>query len=233
MDLISEVYYSPQGYMSQSKLYDTMKRKGEPYSSVKQSDIKKWFEQQQIYQQNKQPSKIKNYVHYDVKESNGLHQADLVEMPTDHGYKYLLTLIDVYSRYAAGYCLKKKDGPSVLKAVQDIYKHDPFLDYPKKMVTDSGKEFKNNAFKEMIGNIEYVTPGDMCAKSIIERFNKTFELPLFRRMQVQESKTNRVSKKWIQPVIEMISAYNGRTHSTIRIIVRQKENLEIKVKTGS
>ena len=51
------------------------------------------------------------------------HQADLLYLPTDkNGDRYLLVVIDIGSGIMDARALKVRDGATVLKAFQDIYK---------------------------------------------------------------------------------------------------------------
>jgi hypothetical protein len=44
--------------------------------------------------------KGKNMPHFNVLEKNYVHQADLLYLPHDEGYKYLLVVVDANSRIA-------------------------------------------------------------------------------------------------------------------------------------
>ena len=66
--------------------------------------------------------------------------ADLVEMQpfakVNKGYKYLLMVIDIFSKYGWIVPLKIKTGPAVKEAFQDIFKEGRI---PSKLWTDKGK----------------------------------------------------------------------------------------------
>jgi len=74
-----------------------------------------------------------------VKQENSRHQADLLFLPDDGGYRYLLLVVDVATKRVAGRPLKNKKAQGVLKALKDIYKKE--LDIPGIFHVDSGKEF--------------------------------------------------------------------------------------------
>lgn len=54
------------------------------------------------------------------------------------GYKYILTIIDVFSKYAFARPVKSKTGLDVFKAFKDITKNRK----PKTIQSDSGNEFR-------------------------------------------------------------------------------------------
>ena len=76
--------------------------------------------------------------------------ADLVDMQVfskfNRGVKYLLAVIDVFSKYGWLIPLKDKTGKSVASALETIFKERK----PEKMWVDKGKEFYNKHVKDLI-----------------------------------------------------------------------------------
>ena len=74
-----------------------------------------------------------------------MHQFDLLFMPEDtvygNKYKYILTGIDVASRYKVARPLRTKKSSEVADMNKDIYKVAP-LTYPKIFQCDNGGKFK-------------------------------------------------------------------------------------------
>jgi hypothetical protein len=150
--------------------------------------------------------------------------ADLVILPLDKGYKYLLTVIDVFSKYAWGIPLKNKTGLSLVDAFQKIFKQTTRR--PKKLWCDKGKEFFNRNFKNFLkdNNIHLYSTESEIKGSVIERFNRTVEEPLYRKF------TENGNKKWINIIDNIINKYNNTEHSTIKmkpIEVNQSNESEI------
>ena len=84
--------------------------------------------------------------------SNGIDEiwaADLVEMQKlskwNKGVKYLLMVIDVFSKYGWIKPLKDKKTETVSKAFDEIFKKSKRL--PKMLWTDEGPEFISKHFK--------------------------------------------------------------------------------------
>ena len=77
--------------------------------------------------------------------------ADLVEMEAfskfDRGVRYLLTVIDVFSKYGWMLPLKDKTGKSVADAFKEIFKKSKRK--PEKLWTDKDQEFCNKHVKEL------------------------------------------------------------------------------------
>ena len=105
-------------------------------------------------------------------------QADLVEMlpyaRENNGCKYLLTVIDIFSKYAWAVPVKSKSGPDVTAAMQSVLVQGRV---PKNLHTDEGKEFYNVHFKDLMQRFDinhYSTHSNLKA-SICERFNRTLK----------------------------------------------------------
>ena len=67
--------------------------------------------------------KFQNFV------KNNYHQADLLFLPNDKNYKYLLVVVDISSRLIDAEQLKDKNSINIVKAFKKIYNRD-ILDNP-------------------------------------------------------------------------------------------------------
>ena len=71
----------------------------------------------------------------------------------DEGYRFLLCVIDIFSKYAWVILLKDKKGVSIVNAFQKILKESDRSEAkskgrkPNKIWVDKGSEFYNNSFK--------------------------------------------------------------------------------------
>ena len=83
--------------------------------------------------------------HYEDKIPNQMHQFDLLYMPSDmlygNKYKYILSEIDVASRYKVAKPLRTTQAANIAEMIADIYKVGP-LTYPKIFQYDNDSEFK-------------------------------------------------------------------------------------------
>jgi hypothetical protein len=147
--------------------------------------------------------------------ANDIYGIDLVDMgnyeyPKEgrDKWRYILTCIDIFTRYAWAIPLKKKDATSVLNAVKLI------KPYPKKYWADQGKEFINKKFEEFMKDhniILYHTFGN--AKSaMVERFNRTLRDLMWPIL------TQRGSEDWVSILPELLDIYNNRKHSSLKDI---------------
>ena len=97
-----------------------------------------------------------------VNKIDEIWAADLVEMQKisrdNKGYKYLLTVIDVFSKYGWIWPLKNKTGLEVENAFKNIFAKGRV---PEKIWIDKGKEFYNQHVKKLLEklNIDNVFNG--------------------------------------------------------------------------
>ena len=114
-------------------------------------DVESWLETQPVYTKYRKV-KVK-YPHCKVL-SRGLryqYQADLVDYSAlkrdNHSYNFLLTIIDIFSRFALAIPIKSKKGPHVAAALERAFK---VMKPPRKLQTDMGKEFYNFHVKRVL-----------------------------------------------------------------------------------
>ena len=72
------------------------------------------------------------------------------------GFRYVLTAINVFSRYAWAAPIKNKGGAAVTEAFQELTAGER---YPRSVQTDKGKEFLNKTFQDHLKSrdIEFFT----------------------------------------------------------------------------
>ena len=70
--------------------------------------------------------------------------ADMQALAIENqGYRYLLTVIDVFSKYAWVIPVKNKSAAVILQAFKDLLESSAKPRKPKRIQTDAGKEFLN------------------------------------------------------------------------------------------
>lgn len=107
--------------------------------------------------------------------------ADMVGLQRDNDrQRYILTVIDVFSKFAWTTAVPNKDGATVTEAFRTV------LDQaaprkPKRLHTDKGKEFFNKDFAALMnrrGINHFATESDQKA-AVVERFNRTLKTRLW------------------------------------------------------
>lgn len=144
------------------------------------------------------------------------HQADLVDLShlkkDNDGYRYLLTCIDVLSKFAWVVPLKTKTGIAITEAFKIIYSNKPSRK-PNRLQTDHGKEFLNQTFQSFLKQegIDFFTTENQETKaSIVERFNRTLKEKLWRYFTKQNF------TRYLEVLPHVVDVYNRTYHRSIR-----------------
>ena len=88
----------------------------------------------------------------------------------DNGFKFLLCVIDIYSKYAWVVPLKDKKGVSIINAFQSILKKSNRK--PNKILVDKGSDFYNRSMKSWLekNDIEMYSTHNEEKSVVAERF---------------------------------------------------------------
>lgn len=141
-------------------------------------------------------------------------QADLVDMMKyakwNNKYNYILTVIDIFSKYAWAVPVKSKDQNDVTAAMESIFVEGRI---PKNLHVDRGGEFYNKKFESLITrhNINMYSTFSNLKASICERFNRTLKEKMWMQFSLQGN------YKWINILPNLIAQYNNIKHHTIKM----------------
>ena len=109
--------------------------------------------------------------------------ADLIDKSSlskyNNNYKFILTVIDIFTKYAWAIPLKNKSGLSITNGFKIVLGEHPQGGFevrkPEKLWVDRGSEFYNRTFKSLLKEYEtklYSSYSDLKAV-FLERFNRT------------------------------------------------------------
>ena len=141
-------------------------------------------------------------------------QADLVDVASyassNDGSRYLLCVIDVFSKFAWVRAIKSKRGEQVAEAFRDVL--DEAGASPLSLQTDKGGEFRSHHFRDVVEEHaikHFVTENDDIKASVVERFQLTLQRKMHRYFTAAKS---RVYGDVLQ---ELVLSYNTSRHSAI------------------
>ena len=163
-----------------------------------------------------------------VYKKDEIFSADLVEMPNEQDYRYILTVIDCFTRYAWAIPLKNKTGVTITEAFKTIFKYRK----PEKLWVDKGKEFYNSTFQSFLkqNNITLYSTESELKASMIERLNRTLRDLMEREFTVQELTGKK--KEWLPILPKIVSEYNNRQHRSIGFTPAEASKYPILVNTN-
>ena len=112
--------------------------------------------------------------------------ADLADMQLiskfNKGFRFLLCVIDIFSKYAWVIPLKDKKGISIVNGFQKIINNSKRK--PNKIWVDKGSEFYNNSFKRWFtdNDIEMYSTNNEGKSEVTERFIRTLKTKIYKYM---------------------------------------------------
>ena len=118
-----------------------------------------------------------------VKGVDEIWAADLVEMQRfsdwNKGIKYLLMVIDVFSKFGWIEPLENRKGETVANAFEKIFNSSR---QPRLLWTDKGKEFYNKNVNQLLSrkNIKLYSTENEEKSSVVERFNRTIKQNMWK-----------------------------------------------------
>ena len=141
--------------------------------------------------------------------------ADLADMQLlskyNKGIRFLLCVIDIFSKYAWVVPLKDKKGISIVKAFQSILKQSNKK--PNKIWVDKGSEFYNAYFKKWLrdNNITMYSTHNEGKSVVAERFTRTLKSKIYKYI------TSTSKNVYIDKLDDIVDEYNKTCHTTIKM----------------
>src|SRR5882757_266855 len=212
-NVLSSIYYdqsNPNSYSTAQKLYKAAKQE---LPSITLKQVKEWLSGQFTYTLHKPVRRVFKRNPIVVECTDQQWEADLVDMQeykrVNKGNNYILTVIDVMSKYAWAEPMKNKTGKEMVLAFNRILDKNrkPFY-----LRTDQGKEFLNKEFKALLiqHKIHHFTSRNKDIKcAIVERFNRTLKGRMFKYF------TAKGIRIWYNILDDLLTAYNNSKHSSI------------------
>ena len=145
--------------------------------------------------------------------------AALVDMQQlksyNHGFRYILNVIDVFSKYVWSVPIKDKTGKTITNAFQSIVKSRKRK--PKKLWVDNGSEFYNNVSKKWLieNEIKMYSTFNEGKAVVLERFNRTLKDKMYKYFTANNT------YKYVDVLPDLINEYNNYKHSTIKMALTE------------
>lgn len=208
-NILKDIYFNPNhsaAFGGVKRLYDHVKLIDQ---NITLKDVKKWLSLQKEYTLFKDT--YKNFSRNKIYASyvNEQWEIDLLDYANLHrynnGYKYLITIIDIFSKYLYVIPIKRKCMKEVTERFEILFKKIK----PTKIRSDRGKEFDNREFRALCQKydiIYFVTENQTKKCAIVERINRTL------RHKIQRYMNHNKTFKYINVVKYFVHAYNNTIH---------------------
>ena len=136
------------------------------------------------------------------------------------GYRYLLMVLDVFSKYGWIIPLKDRKGETITKAFKTIFKEGR---KPQYLRVDKGKEFYNKHLKDLLEkhNIQMYSTENEEKSSVCERWNRTIKTKMWKELTVQGN------TQYLNILPKILKQYNNTKHSSTKmspVEASQKKN---------
>ena len=196
------MYYNPRkGY---SGINDLVNKTG-----ISSRTVQDWLHRQDVYTLHKPIKRKFTTRRVLVSGVDDQWQADLVDMRNfkDGSYQYILTVVDVFSKYAWAVPIKRKTGEEISNAFKRLFKERK----PKKLHTDKGLEFINKPTKQLLKDFQihwFATENETKAQ-VVERFNRTLKTKMWKYF------TKQGNQRWVKVLPDLIYNYNTSKHRSI------------------
>ena len=162
-----------------------------------------------------------------------LWQADLADLSSiakhNDNYKFLLTCIDTFSKFAWAIPLKNKSTTTVAEGFEKILSSSNRR--PCNLQTDKGTEFLGTTFQKKLkdyGIKFYTSQNEDIKCAIVERWNRKLKSKMYRYF------TFKNTLRYIDVLDDLLHSYNNTFHSTIKMApseVTKANEAEIRERT--
>jgi hypothetical protein len=209
--ILSDIYYdlkNPESFSTLDRLFKAVKGK------ISKQEIKKWLGGQLTYTLHKPRRKNFTRNYYEVDNIDDNWESDLIDIASlakyNDNYKYILIIIDVFSKFVFAKPMKTKSAKEVTENIKRIIEESGRK--PIYFLNDRGKEYENNTlnnyFKEI--GVKHILPSNDISKACVaERVIRSFKEILFKLL------TSTLSYRYIDKIEEITALLNKRYHRTI------------------
>ena len=211
---LANLYYAagdPGSYGGVERLYVRARDLNIP---VNRERVRRFLTEQVTYQLHK-PA-LHKYVRNQtvVAHRDDQWQADLAVMMdlarANNGHRYVLTCVDVLSRYAWAVPVRSKTAAHVLAALKQLFANAAPRK-PKRLQTDKGTEFHNARVRKFLHDqgVELFSTNSDHKAALVERFNRTLKTRIYKHLTANNT------RRYVNVLPDILYSYNRSQHRTI------------------
>lgn len=213
---LNSLYYdakSPVAFSSGKYFTSYLKKRN---LTTEPKSPKDWLQTQRAYTLHR-PRRVRfRRNKYNLANIGDFWQADLMDLQSlsrkNNGYKYILAVIDCFSKF--GWCvpIKKKQPNEIIAGFKIIFEKSGYI--PRNLHTDKGGEFVNKSFQDFLecNDVKFFKASDPVTKaSICERYIRTMKSLIYRYF------TYTGTERYCEILQSLVTLYNNRWHRSIRM----------------
>ena len=210
---LKNIYYNPSkpaSFSGPDKLYQFVKKDGK--YMISKYRIRKWLQREEAYSLQREARKPLKRSRIVVAGIDDQWSADLMDMvkfvESNQGVRFILVVIDVFSKHLWLQPLKDKKGPSIVEAFRTIFNKGR---KPKRIRTDKGQEFRAKVVQSLFKSksIRHMFAESDVKASVSERVIKTIKSKIYRYF------THKQSYEYVNELQSFAEGYNKTVHRTI------------------
>jgi transposase InsO family protein len=206
-EVLARMYADPKLTGGRDRLFEHVKEK---YVGISRRDIMQYLRNNETHQTHAPLPRRETTRRIVAGGPNKIAQADLIDMGDLAGHngakRYVLTFIDLFSKWVAARPITKKTAAKVQAALMDILTH---IDI-KTLQTDRGSEFGPSLERALAAKgikLIHSSAYKPTTQGTIERWNGYLKRTLYRLMDANDT------KKWTDMLQDVVNNYNDTTHS--------------------
>ena len=213
--ILNKIYYnlaSEASFSGVEAVFRAAKESG--LKTITRKQVKDWLKKQDVYTLHRPARRQfpKNRVIVGGKDDQ--FQADLVDLSSlskfNDGFNWILTCIDIFSKFGWAIPLKHKTGFEITEAFIKIFQSGR---KPHKLQTDKGLEFLNRTFQKYLKkqNVHFFTTNSEAKASVVERFNRTLKTKMWKYF------THKNTRRYVDILPDLLKSYNHSFHRSIKM----------------
>lgn len=212
-DYLRELYYTPGkpgAYAGPEKIYQAVKQEGK--YKIGRQRIRQFLNNEDSYSLYKPIRKTFPRSKVIVNTIDSMWDGDLADVSNiashNDGYKFLLVLIDIFSRYLFIVPLKNKHHQNIVDGLKLVFQKRR---KPNTLRTDKGSEFKNRWVKAFLKKegIHAIYTQNETKANYAERVIRTMKNLMYRYFM--KNRTYR----FINILQDLVKSYNKRPHRSL------------------
>ena len=207
--ILSNIYFDPSNPVGFSGLNRIFRYVKANHPEISKSQVRKWLRAQDSYSFHK-PSRKPKTTNILVSNIDEQWSADLIDMSefskANEDIKYILLIVDTFSKFMWTVPLKNKSSKSVTQAFTDVFDDGRI---PLRLRTDKGQEFRGKLTRNLMDSkgVKQLFAQSEQKASISERAIKTLKSKFFKYF------THMNTFRYIDVLQNFVDAYNMSVHS--------------------